>query len=95
VQLNDSETSGLGTIFFRGQTISYAGLQDFYSFYKNKYNETFLIISYWHSLWLKYMKVVNCGNFRWWYNRVNVPRTDILGLILNDLHFLQAVVKNI
>jgi len=57
VKLTYSETSGLGTIFFRGQTISYAGLQEFYPNYNDKHNETFLIMYCWHSLWLKYMKV--------------------------------------
>jgi len=57
VKLTDSETCGLGTIFFRGQTISYAGLEEFYCNYNDKYNETFLIMNYWHGLWLKYMKV--------------------------------------
>jgi len=88
VKLTDSEMSSLGTIFFKGQTISYAGLQAFYSNYNDKYNETFLILNYWHSF-------VNCGNFSWWYISVNIPRRDILGLILNDLYFLQGVVKYI
>jgi len=57
VKLTDSETSGLVAIFFRGQTINYAGLQEFFSNYNDKYNETFLIMNHWHSLWLKYMKV--------------------------------------
>jgi len=41
VKLTDSETSGLGTIFSKGQTISYAGLQEFYSNYNDKYNDNF------------------------------------------------------
>jgi len=57
VKLTDSEIYGLGTVFFRGQTISYAGLQEFCSNYNDKYNETCLIMNYWHSPWLKYMKV--------------------------------------
>jgi hypothetical protein len=50
VKLTDSETSGFGTIFCKGQTISYAGLQEFYCYYNDKYNDTFLILNYWHSL---------------------------------------------
>lgn len=51
MKLTNSETSGLGTIFFKGQTVNYAGLQEFCSNCNDKYNETCLITSYWHSLW--------------------------------------------
>jgi len=57
MKLTKSEISGLVAIFFRGQTISYARLQEFYPNYNDKHNETFLIMYYWHSFWLKYMKV--------------------------------------
>jgi len=57
VKFTDSETSSLGTFFFMGQTISYAGLQEFYCNCNDKYKETFVIMNYWHSLWLKYFKV--------------------------------------
>jgi len=46
VKFTDSETSSLGTFFFMGQTISYAGLQEFYCNCNDKYKETFVIMNY-------------------------------------------------